>query len=200
MNMCLAGQVSSTLLGQDRLRADQVHGVRDLDDDNENIPINPRAPAPGPSARQRRRLARLPASNVYHQGTLVTFRNLFIFFIFGAIGVELFRWHTVFQDIQAELEQRYDDEYFIWRDVFVNGADPEKALSDNAERKENPDNQYEPSQQEEETEDGEPKPKKQKHYPKSVNITVKAEKKVGEGEEEQEAEKKEEAAESQEEG
>lgn len=142
MNMCLAGQVASSLLSQDRIRADQVHGAREEDPDNETRPINPRAE---PSARQRRRLARLPASNVYHQGTLVTFRNLFLFFIAAAIGVELFRWQTVYRAIQAELELRYDDEYFIWRDVFVNGVDPEQALADNAERKTNPDNQYTPT-------------------------------------------------------
>lgn len=146
VNMCLAGQVSATLLSQDRLRADQVHGARDGDDDNETRPINPRATQP--SARQRRRLARLPASNTYHQGTVVTFRNLFLFLVAAAIGVELFRWQTVYRAMQAELELRYDDEYFIWRDVFVNGVEPEQALADNAERKADPDNQETPSTEE----------------------------------------------------
>ena len=59
-----------------------------------------------------------------------------------AILVELFRFETVYKNMQAELELRYDDEYFIWREVFVKGVEPEQALAANAERKTNPYNQY----------------------------------------------------------
>lgn len=92
------------------------------------------------SVRERRRQAKFPASTIYYQGHLSNFRNFFLFFIFVAVLAELFRYRTVFNNMQAELEMRYEDEYYIWRDVFVNGENPEDALASNAERKGNPDN------------------------------------------------------------
>lgn len=137
--ICLAGQVSATMLAQDKIRAEAVQGASNLEDmENENRPINPAAA----ESRNRQKLARLPASTIYHQNNLLSLRNLFLIFMALAILVELLRWRTVYDAMQTELELRYEDEYYIWRDVFVNGVDPEKALEDNAERKANPDNQY----------------------------------------------------------
>ena len=42
-----------------------------------------------------------------------------------AVLTELFRYRTVYNNMQAELELRYEDEYYIWRDVFINGVTPE---------------------------------------------------------------------------
>jgi hypothetical protein len=109
--------------------------------ENENRPINPAAIRESQqSVRNRQRLSRLPASTLHHQNHILGLRNLFLVFMALAILVELLRWRTVYGAMQSELELRYEDEYYIWRDVFVNGFDPEKALEDNAERKANPDN------------------------------------------------------------
>jgi hypothetical protein len=127
------------MLGQDKLRAEAVRGSSNLEDmESENRPINPAVA----ESRSRQKLAGLPASTIFHQNNLLSLRNLFLIFMSLAILVELLRWRTVYGAMQTELELRYEDEYYIWRDVFVNGVDPEKALEDNAERKANPDNQY----------------------------------------------------------
>lgn len=49
-----------------------------------------------------------------------------------AVLVELFRFKTIYNNMQSELEIRYEDEYFIWREVFIHGVEPEEALSANA--------------------------------------------------------------------
>ena len=90
--------------------------------------------------RERRKLAKLPASTIYYQGSVQNHRNFFLFFMLLAILAEVFRFKTVYCNMQAELELRYEDEYYIWREVFIHGEDPEQALAKNAERKSNPDN------------------------------------------------------------
>lgn len=142
MNLCMAGQVSQMMLSQDKLRINQVHGAANLEElDSETRPINPQT-ASSMSLRERRRQAKLPASTIYYQGSLHNFRNFFLFFMFGAILAEMFRFRTVYHDMQAELELRYEDEYYIWREVFVYDVNPEHALASNAERRGNPINQY----------------------------------------------------------
>ena len=80
----------------------------------------------------------MPASTNYHQGVLATRRNFFIFFIFASLTLEIFRWRSVYSDMQDALVIKYGDEYLIWRDVFINGWSAEEAIDKSVERNRNP--------------------------------------------------------------
>lgn len=136
VSMFFTGHSGSTMLKEDKLRSNNILGADLEDEENEQRPmVNGQM-----TAKQRAKIAKLPKSTNHHQGVLATRRNFFIFFIFASLTLEIFRWRSVYSDMQDALVLKYGDEYLLWRDVFINGVSAEDAIDKSVERNRNPNN------------------------------------------------------------